>query len=275
MSVERDSTARARRRRRAGRLLGAAAAALLIDGAIALAASQNGIVRPAYEPPQATAKLGEELFNANCASCHGIGGVGIAKPRPAAGNISGAGPSLQGVGAMAADFYLRTGFMPLANIHAQPSRQRVLFTPKEVKSLTAFVAALGPGPAIPQPNPARATLASGFKLFTEDCAGCHQSLARGGFVTGARVPPLQKVPAVEIAEAVRIGPYLMPRFSKRQISERELDAIVRYVRWTNKPDNRGGWSIGNLGPIPEGLVAWLGALVLAVLCLLLGKRLKQ
>jgi ubiquinol-cytochrome c reductase cytochrome c subunit len=262
------------RARRAGRLLAAAAILVLLGGGVALAVSQNGIVRPTYEPPRPTVKLGEELFNANCASCHGIGGAGIAKPRPGAGGVAGAGPSLRGVGAMAADFYLRTGFMPLADIHAQPSQQRPSFTPKEIASLTAFVAGLGRGPAIPHPRTAGADIAQGFKVFTEDCAGCHQSLARGGFVTGARVPPLQKVGPTEIAEAVRIGPYLMPRFSERQISDQQLDSIIRYVRWTNRPDNRGGWSIGNLGPIPEGLVAWLAALLLAVLCLTVGRRLR-
>lgn len=243
-------------------------------GGVAFAASQNGIVRPAYEPPKPTVKLGEELFNANCSSCHGIGGQGISRPRPGAGDLAGAGPPLQGVGALAADFYLRTGFMPLANIHAQPSNQRVLFTGKEVKALTAFVAALGQGPAIPHPHPAAGSLSRGFNLFTEYCAGCHQSLARGGFVTGARVPPLQGVDATEIAEAVRIGPYLMPRFSQRQIPESDLTSIIRYVLWTNRPDNRGGWSIGNLGPIPEGMVAWLAAVVLAVACLAVSRRLR-
>lgn len=267
-------TARARRRR-AGLLLAMVAVLVLLSTGVALAVSQNGIVRPTYEPPKPTLQLGEELFNANCASCHGSGGEGIAKPRPAAGGIMGAGPSLKGVGAMAADFYLRTGFMPLASIHSQPTQQRVQFTPKEIAALTAFVAALGKGPGIPRPTPAQASLAQGFKLFTEDCAGCHQIVARGGFVTGARVPPLQKVSATEIAEAVRIGPYLMPRFSERQISNRQLDSIIRYVRFTNSPDNRGGWSIGNLGPIPEGLIAWLAALVLAVLCLAVARRLKS
>jgi quinol---cytochrome-c reductase cytochrome c subunit len=66
----------------------------------------------------------------------------------------------------------------------------------------------------------------------------------------------------------------MPRFSQRQIPESDLDSIVRYVLWTNRPENRGGWSIGNLGPIPEGMVAWLAAILLAVSCLAVGRRLK-
>ncbi len=247
----------------------------LVGGGVALAAPpQNGIVRPVYEPPTPTLKLGQELFNANCSSCHGIAGQGIYKPRPGAGDLAGAGPSLRGVGALAADFYLRTGFMPLANIHAQPSNQRVQFTGKELDALTAFVASLGHGPGIPRTEPSSGDLSQGFKLFTENCAGCHQSLARGGFVTGARVPPLQGIDATEIAEAVRIGPYLMPRFSQRQVSQAQLNSIVKYVLWTNRPENRGGWSIGNLGPIPEGMVAWLVALLLAVSCLVVSRRLK-
>lgn len=231
-------------------------------------------MRPTYEPPKPTVELGQELFDANCASCHGTSGEGIARPRPGAGQVSGAGPSLRGVGALAADFYLRTGFMPLANVRAEPSNQRVPFTRKEVESITAFVAGLGHGPQVPHPQPSAGSLSQGFELFTEDCAGCHQSLARGGFVTGARVPPLQGVDATEVAEAVRVGPYLMPRFSSSQITDRQLNSIVRYVLWTNRPLNRGGWSIGNLGPIPEGLVAWLAALLLAVACLAVGRRLK-
>jgi ubiquinol-cytochrome c reductase cytochrome c subunit len=243
-------------------------------GALALAQPQSGIVRPTSEPPTESVRLGAELYAGNCASCHGISGSGILKPRPGAGGISGAGPSLNGIGAAAADLYLRTGFMPLANIHTQPETRRVLFSDKEIRSLVAFVASLGGGPAIPRPDPRAGDLAGGFTLFNEHCAGCHQAVAEGGFVTGARVPPLHGATAVQIAEAVRIGPYLMPRFSTQQINDSQLNSIVAYVLSTNHPDNRGGWAIGNIGPIPEGLIAWLGAIALAISCVGLGKRLR-
>jgi ubiquinol-cytochrome c reductase cytochrome c subunit len=246
--------------------------------AIAVAQPQSGIVRPTFEPPRPTLKLGAELYAGNCSTCHGIAGSGITKGRLGAGHILGEGPSLRGVGARAPDFYLHMGFMPLSNIYHQPGplRERVLFTNKEIQSLVMYVASLGKGPGIPHPDPARGNLSTGLQLFTQHCAGCHQVVARGGFVTGAEVPPLQTLSSREIAEAVRIGPYLMPRFTKKQISDTQLNSIIKYVQWTNAPDNHGGWGIGNIGPIPEGLVTWwIGVPLLLIACLFVGRRVRR
>jgi len=243
---------------------------------LAAAQPQSGIVRPTIESRTPSVKLGAELFAGNCASCHGIAGSGINNPRPGAGDILGAAPSLRGVGALAPDFYLRTGFMPLSSIHDEPSNERVLFSEKEIRSLIAYVASLGRGPGIPHPDPSKGNLSQGMQLYTLHCAGCHQEDAEGGFVTGARVPPLQGIPATQIAEAVRIGPYEMPSFSSKQISTAQLNSIIKYVRSTNHDDNAGGWRIGNIGPIPEGLVTWWIAVPLLLLsCLAVGRRFRR
>jgi ubiquinol-cytochrome c reductase cytochrome c subunit len=250
-------------------------ATVLALGSVAIAEAQpgGGIVRPTSEPASPSVQLGAQLYAGNCASCHGIAGAGITKPRPGSGGILGAGPALRGVGAQAADLYLRLGFMPLSAIHDQPGRERVLFSSKEIQSLVAYVASLGPGPAIPQPDPAAGKISKGLELFTQHCAGCHQEVGRGGFVTDAVVPPLQHVSATQIAEAVRVGPYVMPRFSTKQISDAQLNSIIAYVLSTNHPDNRGGWGIGNLGPVPEGLIAWwIGAPALLIACRAVGRR---
>ena len=190
-------------------------------------------------------RLGLQLYAGNCARCHGSAGSGIRDE----------GPPLQGVGALAADFYLRTGYMPLAHPGEQPHRSRVLFAPHEIDALVAYVASLGHGPPIPRPQPERGIVAAGMTLFTEHCAGCHQVAAEGGYLPGAVAPPLDDATAVQIAEAVRIGPYVMPRFSRRAISDRQLDSIVRYVAARAAArTTAGGWSIGHIGPIPEGLV---------------------
>jgi ubiquinol-cytochrome c reductase cytochrome c subunit len=236
---------------------------------------QSGIVKPDREPSQPSVKLGSELYAGNCSTCHGIAGSGISSPRPGAGDVLGEGPPLRGVGAEAADFYLRNGYMPLGSPHMQPYTNRVLLTDKEIRSLDEYVASLGSGPRVPNPHPGQGDISQGMHLFTEHCSGCHQEDARGGYAPGARVPPLQGVNATQIAEAVRIGPYLMPKFSRSQISDAELNSIIKYVLLQNDPQNRGGWGIGNIGPIPEGLVTWWIAIPLLILsCLLLGKKLR-
>jgi ubiquinol-cytochrome c reductase cytochrome c subunit len=230
---------------------------LVLLAALAFAAPAS-----ANSPGVIHAKTGAELYAANCARCHGPHGEGYVAPR------------LQGVGARAADFYLRSGAMPLAAVGQQPEPSRVLFSERELRALIRYVAALG-GPPVPTPHPERGSLSEGLKLFTHHCAGCHQVVARGGFVTGARVPPLQNATPRQIAEAVRIGPYLMPAFSGRTIPSRKLDSIIRYVEYTKHPDNRGGWSLGEIGPVPEGMVAWLvAAVVLVSTCLVIGRRLR-
>jgi ubiquinol-cytochrome c reductase cytochrome c subunit len=175
---------------------------------------------------------------------------------------------------MAADFYLRTGYMPLQRLGLQPRRSRVLFSARQIRAITAYVASLGGGPGIPHPRPDRGNLSEGLHVFTDHCAGCHQVVAEGGYVTGAVPPPLEDATSTQIAEAVRIGPNVMPRFSKRAITDHQLDSLVAYVQYAKHPDDRGGWALGHIGPLPEGLVAWLIAgAVLVFTCMVIGKRL--
>ena len=64
-------------------------------------------------------------------------------------------------------------------------------------------------------------------------------------------------------------------FSKQQISDRELNSIIAYVK-TDDTHDQGGWGIGRVGPIPEGTVTWLlAAVVLVALCVVVGTRLKR
>jgi ubiquinol-cytochrome c reductase cytochrome c subunit len=259
--------------------LGALAAASLFVTGSAGAASSSGT------PKDPLAAYGYHLYGEYCLSCHGPNAEGRYKepsnatgagPGRAQGQQGGIGPSLQGVGALAADFYLRTGYMPLEQIGLQPHRrQRPLLSEHQIKALVAYVATFG-GPPIPTPRPARGSLSQGLALFTDHCAGCHQVVAQGGYVTGAVPPPLADATPRQVAEAVRIGPYVMPKFSQRSISDRQLDSIVRYVEFTKAPARPGGWGLGFLGPVPEGLVTWFLAIPLLLgLCLMLGSRLRR
>jgi ubiquinol-cytochrome c reductase cytochrome c subunit len=205
---------------------------------------------------------GRTLFVESCASCHGMDARGM----------KGLGPSLQGVGARAADFYLSTGRMPIDGPEDQPLRKEPAFPRSDIDALVSYIGSLG-GPPIPRADPSRGSLAEGFQQFSESCAGCHQIVGQGGMVTGARVPALQHATPTEIAEAVRIGPYLMPKFGEARIDQRKLDSLARYIQSTHSPPDKGGWGIGHIGPIPEGFVAWLiGLLALVVVARVIGER---
>ena len=65
----------------------------------------------------------------------------------------------------------------------------------------------------------------------------------------------------------------MPRFGEGELSDRDVASVARYVLATRSPDDRGGWGIGHVGPVPEGLVAWLvGMTAMLGIARLLGER---
>jgi quinol---cytochrome-c reductase cytochrome c subunit len=206
---------------------------------------------------------GQSLYQNGCASCHG----------PRLRGIPNTAPSLIGVGAGPVDFYLSTGRMPLQSPRVEPTRGKPLYNQSQIEALIAYIVAKGGGPPSPAANPADGSLSEGFHQFTLHCAGCHQIVGRGGLTIGAVVPELQRASALQIAQAVRMGPYVMPHFDAKQIDQHQLNSIARYVLWTRHPDNAGGWGIYNIGPIPEGMVAWFIALLaLVVVARLIGER---
>lgn len=223
---------------------------------------------PAQNPQRdsgAGASGGQALFEDSCVSCHGDGARGVA----------GRGPSLLGVGAGAVDFYLSTGRMPLSDPDVEPPRTEPVFGAAQRRALQDYITGLEPGgEPIPDVDPARGDVARGRRLFAEDCSGCHQILGKGGVDPEIVAPALDDSTPVQVAEAIRIGPYLMPRFGERSLDDHDVDSIARYVtEVVQRPPDRGGWGIGNIGPIPEGLVAWLlaGGVLLSV-ARLIGER---
>jgi ubiquinol-cytochrome c reductase cytochrome c subunit len=209
---------------------------------------------------------GQQLFREGCASCHGFDARGV----------PGVGPDLHGAGAASADFYLSTGRMPLdVATGEQPLRGQPAYPTLEIRALVRYVGSLG-GPKIPQVHPERGDVSAGQHAFATYCAGCHQILGEGGVVTGAVPPPLKDTTPTQLAEAVRVGPYVMPAFDQHEIDRKTLDSIALYVEQVvQKPPDRGGWGIGHIGPIPEGMVAWLlagGALLLVAR--IIGERMK-
>lgn len=241
------------RRSLAARTLAAAAAAT------ALAAVQMPPALGATVQPDQVVE-GRRLYVESCASCHGAGGSGTRY-----------GPDLRDAGAAGADFYLRTGRMPLASFDDQAVRKEPAFSPDEIDALVAYVATLGDGPPIPLVAPETASLAQGASLYVANCAPCHGAAANGGAAgANALAPGLHRATPVEIAEAMVVGPGQMPVFG---FSQEESEAVVRYVDHLDDAPDPGGADIGGLGPVPEGFVAWgVGMLSLIVAALLVGHR---
>ena len=244
----------------------AAGYAVVLLGLIAIgigygAVTAQGSPASAAAPPAARQEIaqGQALFAETCATCHGMFAEGTST-----------GPSLIGVGAAAVDFQVSTGRMPAAEIGAEMDRKPPRFNTQQTHALAAYIASLGGGPAIPAPeqvNPAGANPGLGQQLFVTNCAQCHNFVGAGGDLTyGKYAPPLTASTPTQIYEAMLTGPEAMPVFNDGTITPSEKRDIIAYVTQTRSQPNPGGFSLGRIGPVTEGIVAWLGgigALVLA------------
>jgi ubiquinol-cytochrome c reductase cytochrome c subunit len=202
---------------------------------------------------------GKALFLANCATCHGLNAEGRDEF-----------PSLIGVGPAAVDFQVGTGRMPLQATGPQAPKSKVRYTEEEVKQLAAYVASLGPGPAIPdaaQVDPAEGDVSNGSLIFRTNCAMCHNFAGKGGALTqGKYAPNLSGVTPTHIYEAMLTGPQSMPVFNDATITDQEKRDIIAYLAAVDEVPSPGGLGLGSIGPVSEGLVAWVVGLALLIGC---------
>jgi ubiquinol-cytochrome c reductase cytochrome c subunit len=238
-----------------------AAVAVVVLGLV-LVGAVYAAVAPAKEATAARAtsfqvEEGKGLYLDGCSTCHGLSAEG-----------STDGPTLIGVGAAAVDFQVGTGRMPLVRPGAQAARKKPVYDDAQTEQLAAYIASLGPGPAIPSEEMLDyedADLAEGGELYRTNCASCHSAGGRGGALTrGKYAPTLMDVSPKHIYEAMVTGPQSMPVFSEGTVTPEEKKAIIKFIRHLEDEPNPGGLSLGRIGPVSEGLVAWtfaLGALV--------------
>lgn len=203
---------------------------------------------------------GKKLFLANCSTCHGLNAQG--------GN---GGPTLVGVGAAAVDFQVGSGRMPLAAPSVQAHRvDKILYNTTQISQMAAYVASLGPGPAIPDAsmlNASNADIAKGGNLFRVNCAMCHNFAGSGGALTrGKYAPSLRNIPNNHIYEAMLTGPQSMPVFNDTNLSTTDKQNIIGYLHSVDKTENPGGMNLGNLGPVSEGLFIWVFGIGLVIAC---------
>jgi len=174
------------------------------------------------------------------------------------------GPPLVGVGAAAVDFQVGTGRMPMAQPGAQAPRKKVLYTDEEISQLGAYVASLGPGPEVPAESDYDVSDASnesvvrGGEIFRTNCTACHNFAGSGGALPqGKYAPKLTDVSAKHIYEALLTGPQQMPVFSDQVLTPQDKADVIAYLKKSETTPGYGGFSLGALGPVSEGLFAWL------------------
>jgi ubiquinol-cytochrome c reductase cytochrome c subunit len=206
---------------------------------------------------------GRQLFLVGCSFCHGNNGQGVL-------TLDGnqLGPSLVGVGAAAVDFQVGTGRMPAAQPGAQIPEKPVTYTDDEIAALAAYVASLGPGPAIPNPDDysvaglsdeeRQQAIVRGGQIFLTNCTACHNFEGAGGAMPhGGYAPKIRGVSPKYVYEAMLTGPQAMDNFSNGNLSPEEKRDIIAYLQSLQTNPDYGGFGLGGIGPVSEGLFAWL------------------
>lgn len=211
----------------------------------------------------AKVEQGRQLFLVGCSFCHGTNGEGVLTE-----NGTQYGPALAGVGAASVDFQVGTGRMPLAQPGQQAPRKPAIYTDDEIEALGAFVASLGPGPAVPEAGEyelgdvtseeEEAAISRGGQIFLTNCTACHNFDGQGGAMPrGGYAPTLRGVEPKYIYEALLTGPQSMPTFSNGNLTPDEKRDVIAYLTATSEQPSYGGFGLGSLGPVAEGLFAWV------------------
>jgi quinol---cytochrome-c reductase cytochrome c subunit len=228
---------------------------LVLAGVVYAAVAGHGASAAGIPPGATGAQIvrGKQLFTVTCADCHGMNAEGTAR-----------GPSLIGVGAAAVYFQVSTGRMPAKEAGAQVPQKPAVLGDAQTRAIAAYIQSLGGGPEIPsaaQVNPVGADAGLGQEIFVAECAQCHNFTGAGGALTyGKYAPALTTATPTQIYTAMLTGPQSMPVFSDSTITPSEKRDIIKYITQTRSEPNPGGFSLGRVGPVTEGLVGWLGGI---------------
>jgi ubiquinol-cytochrome c reductase cytochrome c subunit len=139
---------------------------------------------------QALVEQGRKLFLVGCSSCHGMNAEGITTK-----NGGQYGPSLVGVGAAAVDFQVSTGRMPMQQPGVQAEKKDPVYNEEETRALAAYIASLGPGPAIPEESKYsiedvdNESVVRGGQFFLTNCTACHNFAGSGGALPQGKYAP--------------------------------------------------------------------------------------
>ena len=197
-----------------------------LAGALHLLMGSSPSSAEAVEADAETIQQGGELFQANCAACHGPTGQG----GTGTGGEVTAGPSIADVDVAYSDMTMRTGRMPIADRDAgvyieefdDAQREAVLAWMQERLDVPGEI------PEVLDGDPSR-----GQELYTRNCVACHGAGGAGGISgAGVTVPPVDGLDPVATFEATRVGPFEMPAFSEQVLDDQQVSDIAAYLEST-------------------------------------------
>ena len=211
-------------------------------------------------------RAGGELFQANCAACHGPRGDG----GPGTTDLT-SGPPIAEVDIAYSDMTMRTGRMPIADrstgtyIGELEDEQREAIVAWMVERLDA------PGeiPEVLEGNPAR-----GLEIYSRNCVACHGAGGAGGISgAGVTVPAVDGLDPVATFEATRVGPFEMPAFSEEILDDQQVSDVAAFLEATDDAP-RTLLGIHEVDEVSGALFA-VGLALLALVALLITDRARR
>ena len=215
----------------------------------------------ADEPLTAAERQTAEIIYANqCATCHGAGGLGAKIP-----GTDDVAPALAGrpdVTVPYVDLTVRVGRMPPPKNEPFDNRARtVTIDDEQRRALVAYMKEQfdleGEVPDPPEGDAVR-----GREVYAANCAQGHGSTGAGGVAgAGAWTPSVIDRDAVAVAEAIRVGPFEMPRFGEEQISDQEIGDVNAFLDFVAEEE---GTPLGlvEVNPVYASGFAFLFAVVI-------------
>lgn len=218
--------------------------------------ADEGLGLPAGGDPEEGARLYTQL----CARCHGPAGRG--------GEDA---PSLRNLDVARMDLVLRTNRMPPATESGEGTGPIDWEKEPRIDLLAYAADTFDLTGSIPHPGPGNPTV--GRQFYADNCAACHGYTGDGGVAGGgAFVPTVVGHDAVTIVEAIRVGPFQMPRFGPFQIPDENLADVAAYLQSVHEEEGTPLLGLVELNPVfASGFVAVFALIVLAS-CMWLGGR---
>ncbi|WP_346619898.1 c-type cytochrome [Blastococcus montanus] len=213
---------------------------------------------PAPEQPAESVTAGAAAYQRFCGVCHNNDGSGIP------GTGVEAGPDLRGLPVAYVDLVIRTARMPIVHRPVGAVEEELTDAQRVavVDWMTDAFELEGGIPEVAAGDPGR-----GQPLWLTNCAPCHSAAGNGGIsADGTIAPEVTDVDATGIVEALRVGPFEMPRFGDEVLSEQDAADIAAYVQELSDAETTP-LGLSDIGRVYGG--AFTGLLALAMVGALL------